>query len=80
LAACLCPRIGRRMRASARNGGRRDMGEQMRILWPDAHTPGDCPEESAVVAIGGGKSYCKAWGCWTNCREMGHCVRDAWAS
>lgn len=56
------------------------MGEQMRITWPDAHTPGDCPEESAVVAIGGGKSYCEAWGCWTNCREAGHCVREAWAS
>lgn len=36
--------------------------------------PGACPDEGAVVDIGGGKSYCKTWGMWTNCREVGHCV------
>lgn len=27
----------------------------------------------------GKKSYCEPWERWTNCREVGHCVRD-WAA
>lgn len=36
--------------------------------------PGECEHESRVVDIGGGKSYCELMQCWTNCREVGHCV------
>ncbi len=38
------------------------------------YTPGNCPHEAKVVDIGGGKSFCEPWDCWTNCREVGHCV------
>lgn len=33
-----------------------------------------CPNEGSV--LDGKKSYCTAWKCWTNCREVGHCVRE----
>ena len=36
--------------------------------------PFNCPYELKVVDIGGGKSFCESWDCWTNCREVGHCV------
>lgn len=36
--------------------------------------PFNCPYESAVVDIGGGKTFCDLWQRWTNCREVGHCV------
>lgn len=51
--------------------------EQMTLdlSWED-HVPGDCEHEQAVADIGGGKSLCGAWGCWTNCREVGHCVYE----
>ena len=39
--------------------------------------PGECPDEGAVVDIGGGKSFCKAWNTWTNCREVAHCVFES---
>lgn len=38
------------------------------------HEPFDCPDEGAVVDIGGGKSFCTPWDRWTNCREVGRCV------
>ena len=41
---------------------------------PPTYTPGNCPNEAAVVDIGGGKSFCEPWDCWTNCREVKHCV------
>lgn len=37
-------------------------------------TPGECPREERVADVGGGKSYCGAWGRWTNCREAGACT------
>lgn len=33
-----------------------------------------CEHESKV--IDGKKSYCELMGCWTNCREAGHCVAE----
>lgn len=36
------------------------------------HEPGDCPHEASV--LDGKKSYCEAWGRWTNCREAGRCL------
>lgn len=36
--------------------------------------PGNCPDELSTVDIGGGKSLCKLWDRWTNCREVGYCV------
>lgn len=39
-----------------------------------SYTPGNCPHESRVVDIGGGKSYCDRMQAWTNCRCVGHCV------
>lgn len=51
---------------------------QMRLdLWP-ARTPGECPDEARAVDVGGGKSFCAPWGCWTNCREVGYCVFENW--
>ena len=49
---------------------------QMRLELFGCHVPGDCEHEQAVADIGGGKSLCGAWGCWTNCREVGHCVYE----
>lgn len=37
--------------------------------------PGKCPEETALTD--NAKSYCDAWGRWTNCREVGHCVHES---
>lgn len=31
-----------------------------------------CPNELKV--LDGKKSYCAAMDCWTNCREVSHCV------
>lgn len=39
--------------------------------------PGKCADEGTVADIGDGKSYCIPWGCWTNCREVGHCVYES---
>ena len=36
--------------------------------------PGECPDEGAMVDIGGGKSFCKLMNAYTNCREVKHCV------
>lgn len=36
----------------------------------------NCPNEGSV--LDGKKSYCVPWKCWTNCREVGHCVREWW--
>lgn len=36
--------------------------------------PGRCDHEQKTVDIGGGKSLCELMGCWTNCREVEHCV------
>lgn len=46
-------------------------------LFGETPVPGGCSYETAVAPIGKGKSYCVAWGRWTNCREVGHCVWDA---
>lgn len=46
-------------------------------LFEDEPVPGSCPDEASVAPIGGGKSYCRQWQRWTNCREVGHCVWDA---
>ena len=48
--------------------------EQLRLDLFGTHVPGACPNEEKLVAIGGGKSYCRPWGRWTNCREVGRCV------
>ena len=37
----------------------------------DAFTPGKCVLETRRYK---GKSFCKPWDRWTNCREVGHCV------
>lgn len=39
--------------------------------------PGECPDEGGVADVGGGKSFCEPWDCWTNCREVGHCVYES---
>lgn len=54
------------------------MSEQMALPLFPARVPGDCPDEGGVADIVGGKSYCVPWGCWTNCRERGHCVMESW--
>lgn len=33
-----------------------------------------CDHEQTV--LDGKKSYCSAMNCWTNCREVGHCVAE----
>ena len=35
----------------------------------------ECENRSAV--IDGKKCFCIAWGKWTNCLEVGHCVRES---
>lgn len=42
----------------------------MQVFKPKA-----CPHESSVVD--GKKSYCEPWERWTNCREVGYCVRES---
>ena len=49
------------------------VGQMMLDLFP-AREPGRCKDEGSVADIGGGKSYCTPWECWTNCRECGYCV------
>lgn len=46
----------------------------LNLFTTQSNTPGDCPHESSVVDIGGGKSFCDLWQTWTNCREVNHCV------
>ena len=41
-----------------------------------SHIPGACPEELRTVDVGGGKSFCRLMDCWTNCREVRHCVYE----
>ena len=39
---------------------------------------GGCVSETALIKEGSKpKSYCKLWERWTNCREVGHCVKAA---
>jgi hypothetical protein len=38
--------------------------------------PGKCPDEGGTVEVGGTKSFCIPWDCWTNCREVGRCVYE----
>lgn len=45
---------------------------------PQEPTPGNCPHEGRVLDIGGKKSWCVPWETYTNCREVGHCVRRRW--
>lgn len=35
---------------------------------------GHCTQETSVVDVGGGKSFCKLMNAYTNCREVKHCV------
>lgn len=35
-----------------------------------------CPNETSLVDIGGGKSFCTRLNKWTNCREVRHCTAD----
>ena len=38
--------------------------------------PGICISETSLTQDGNKpKSYCKLWERWTNCREVGHCVK-----
>ena len=40
--------------------------------------PGECVSETSLTQDGNKpKSYCKLWERWTNCREVGHCVKAA---
>ena len=40
--------------------------------------PGICISETSLTEDGKKpKSYCKLWERWTNCREVGHCVKAA---
>lgn len=39
------------------------------------NVPGKCPHEERV--LDGKKSYCSMLERWTNCREAGHCTREA---
>lgn len=41
---------------------------------PKPRNPFSCIDSGATVDIGGGKTFCKPWQRWTNCREVGHCV------
>lgn len=34
-----------------------------------------CQYEKSV--LDGKKSYCELMGCWTNCREVSHCVAES---
>lgn len=45
---------------------------------PPAPIPGQCPHEAKVLDIGGKKSFCAPWDTWTNCREVGYCVKERW--
>lgn len=53
---------------------RHELPGQQSFDFYGKHTPFNCEHESAVVDIGGGKSFCDLWQRWTNCREVGHCV------
>ena len=56
--------------------GGAEMNNQLTIYdLMESPTPGDCPHEERVADIGKGKSYCKPWRRWTNCREVGYCVK-----
>lgn len=40
--------------------------------------PGECVSETARTIDGKKpKSFCQLWERWTNCREVGHCVKAA---
>lgn len=48
-------------------------------LWAAARrVPGDCADEARVVD--GKHSFCAPWGCWTNCRQMGHCTMESFGA
>ena len=55
----------------------RSVDGQMAMELFAKREPGRCADEGAVADIGGGKSYCMPWRCWTNCREVGHCVYES---
>jgi len=50
-------------------------GQMALDLFPH-RIPGACADETRTVDIGGVKSFCAPWDCWTNCREVGHCVYE----
>ena len=42
-------------------------------------TPGNCPHET-MTAFNDRKSNCSIWNRWTNCREVGYCVFEKFAT
>lgn len=68
--------------ARCANGPMRQIDGQLPLFGDgqDERQPGECPDEGAVVDIGGGKSYCIPWERWTNCRCVGHCVYAEYGS
>ena len=53
----------------------------LREMFPATYfpeEPGKCVSETSLTQDGNKpKSYCKLWERWTNCREVGHCVKAA---
>ncbi|MBQ9041465.1 MAG: hypothetical protein IJ111_01455 [Eggerthellaceae bacterium] len=58
----------------------RQLEGQMALALFAERMPFNCPDEAKVADIGGGKSFCTPWNCWTNCREVGHCVYERWVA
>lgn len=52
------------------------MPEQLTLGLFEKNEPFNCSFESSVADIGGGKSFCELMGCWTNCREVNHCIAE----
>ena len=58
----------------------RVLDNQIALDLFEKFTPGNCKNETKTVDIGGGKSFCELFGCWTNCREVNHCTYEKGAT